>query len=122
MDHGSNILSLLSLSQITNYQLLHNNMIPEESIEYVANLARMGISEDEKKKYFKQISELFKYFEELKMIDLRNVEPTSQITGLQNVTREDEVHLIHSEEKVLDEAPEVEGEQVRVPGVMRGKK
>lgn len=85
-------------------------------------MARLGISEEEKEKYAKQIGEVFKYFEELKSIDLSNIEPVSHITGLSNVSREDEVHLIYSAEKLLGQAPEVESGQIRVQGVMRGKK
>jgi len=97
-------------------------MINDDLVEIVADLARLGITKDEKKKYTKQISEIFKYFDELKMIDLSNIEPASQITGLKNVTRDDEVHLVFSENKVLGQAPEAEGEEIKVLGVMKGKK
>lgn len=97
-------------------------MIDENLVEIVADLAKLNISDEEKKKYTDQISEVFNYFEKLKELDLREIEPTGQITGLQNAARDDEVHLIYSTEKLLREAPEVEGEQVKIPGVMKGKK
>jgi aspartyl-tRNA(Asn)/glutamyl-tRNA(Gln) amidotransferase subunit C len=97
-------------------------MIDENLVEIVADLARLGISNEEKEKYTKQIAEIFKYFEELKMIDLSNIDPQTQIIGLKNSVRHDEVHLIFSENKTLAQAPEIEGEQIKVPGVMKGKK
>ncbi len=116
-----NLLSLII--QISIFQIRNSfNMINDKLVEIVANLARLGITKDEKKKYTKQISEIFKYFEELKLIDLSNIEPASQITGLKNVTRPDEVHLIFSDNKVLGQAPEAEGEEVKIAGVMKGKK
>lgn len=97
-------------------------MINKDLVEKVADLAKLHISDDEKGRYTKQLSDIFKYFDEVKSLDLEQVEETSHITGLENVMRDDEVHLIYSTKKLLDEAPEVEGEQIKVPGVMKGKK
>ncbi len=97
-------------------------MINKDLVEKVSELARLGITEEEKAKYTEQISDIFKYFEEIKGLDLTQIEQISQITGLKNVVRDDEVHLIYSIKKLMREAPEVEGEQVKVPGVMKGKK
>jgi len=97
-------------------------MINDELVQYVANLAKLGISEDEIKKFSNQIEDVFKYFDDVKALDLGEIEPTSQVTGLENVTRDDEVHLIYSVEKLMKQAPEVEVGQIKVPGVMKGKK
>jgi len=97
-------------------------MINKELVEKIADLAKLEITDDEKKRYTKQLSDIFRYFDEVKSLDLEQVEETSHITGLENVLRDDEVHLIYSTEKLLKEAPEMEGEQIKVPGVMKGKK
>ncbi|MFZ5365266.1 MAG: Asp-tRNA(Asn)/Glu-tRNA(Gln) amidotransferase subunit GatC [Patescibacteria group bacterium] len=97
-------------------------MINKALVEKVADLAKLEISEDDKKKYTKQLSDVFKYFDELRSLDLSEVPETSNITGLYNVSRPDEVHLIYSVEHLLADAPEIEAGQIKVPGVMRGKK
>lgn len=61
-----------------------------EEIRHVANLANLTLSEDEVKKFSGQLSEVLDYIEKLKEVETKNVEPTSQVTGLENVFREDE--------------------------------
>jgi aspartyl-tRNA(Asn)/glutamyl-tRNA(Gln) amidotransferase subunit C len=89
----------------------------EKHIEHLANLARLGISETEKKKYAEQMSAILEYFEQLKEVDTKGVEPMSHISNLSNVTRKDVVDTPFSQDKVLAEAPEIEKRQVKVPGV-----
>lgn len=71
------------------------------NVDHVAKLANLTISKDEKVKFEKQLSETLSYVEKLNAIDTKNVEPTSQVTGLQNVTREDEVKPSLSQEETL---------------------
>ena len=61
-----------------------------EEIRHVANLANLTLSEDEVKKFGGQLSEVLDYIEKLKEVETKNVEPTSQVTGLENIFREDE--------------------------------
>lgn len=61
-----------------------------EEIRHVANLANLTLSEDEVRKFSGQLSEVLDYIEKLKEVETKNVEPTSQITGLINLFREDE--------------------------------
>ena len=56
----------------------------------VAKLANLPLTDDEKKKFEKQLSETLDYIKQLEEIDTSGIEPTSQVTGLENVTREDE--------------------------------
>ena len=49
----------------------------------------------------KQLSEILNYFEKLKEVDTKNVETTSQVTGLENVTREDKAINSLTQEEAL---------------------
>ena len=51
-------------------------------------------------------------------LDTDGVEPTFQLTGLQNVWREDEVKQNLTREQLLALAPESEDNQVKVPKVL----
>lgn len=96
-------------------------VISQDHIEHLAKLARLGITEAEKKKYAKQISSILDYFEQLKEIDTKNVAPMAHVFGLKNVTQEDKVKQYFSQEKVLAEAPEIEKKQIKVKKVLSHK-
>lgn len=59
------------------------------SVKHVAHLARLPLTEKEIKLYSKQLSEVVTYIDQLNEVDTDNIEPTSQTTGLTNVTRID---------------------------------
>lgn len=58
-------------------------------VKKVAKLANLNLSPEEESKFEKQLSDILTYFEKLKEIDTKNVEQTAQVTGLENVKRED---------------------------------
>lgn len=58
-------------------------------VRHVAKLANLPLSSDEEEKYSKQLSEILEYVEKLNQVDTSNVEPAYNVTGLENVTRED---------------------------------
>lgn len=91
--------------------------ITKEQIEHLANLARLAVTEDEKKKYAEQISSILEYFEQLKAVDTTGVEPLCQVFESENVVRADDPHVAFSRDKVLATAPEVENGQVKVKAV-----
>ncbi|MEK7518093.1 MAG: Asp-tRNA(Asn)/Glu-tRNA(Gln) amidotransferase subunit GatC [Patescibacteria group bacterium] len=71
------------------------------NITHVAKLANLTLSKEEQEKFESQLSSVLDYVNKLKEIDTKNVEPTSQVTGLENVTREDEVKPSLSQEEAL---------------------
>lgn len=74
------------------------------NVAHVAKLANIPLSDKEKEKFEEQLSSILDYVEKLNEIDTKNVEPTSQVTGLENVTREEEVTPSLSQEEVLKNA------------------
>lgn len=58
-------------------------------IKHIAKLASLPLLPTEINKLEKQLEETLDYVKELSEIDTNNVEPTSQVTGLENVLRED---------------------------------
>lgn len=70
-------------------------------VTHVAKLANLPLKLEEKEKFEKQLSEILSYIEKLKKVDTENVEITSQVTGLENVTREDEAAPSLSQEEAL---------------------
>jgi len=58
-------------------------------VKHVAKLAKITLTEKEVTKFQNQLSHIMNYIEELDDVDTASVDPTSQTTGLENVTRED---------------------------------
>jgi aspartyl-tRNA(Asn)/glutamyl-tRNA(Gln) amidotransferase subunit C len=58
-------------------------------INHIAKLARLGLTDTEKKKYEGQLGQILDYIEQLKEVDTEGVEPTSHATGVKNVSRKD---------------------------------
>jgi aspartyl-tRNA(Asn)/glutamyl-tRNA(Gln) amidotransferase subunit C len=71
------------------------------NVSHVAKLANLQITKDEEQKLESQLSEVLDYIEMLNEVDTENVEPTSQVTGLENVTREDVASDSLSQEQAL---------------------
>ncbi len=70
-------------------------------VKKVAELANITLSEDEIKKFEEQLLSILEYIEQLKKINTSNILPTSQTTGLENVTREDVISPSLSQDEVL---------------------
>ena len=59
-------------------------------IDYVANLARIELSSQEKEKFQGQLGDVLKYFEKLQEVDVEGVEPTAHAFPRFNVWDEDQ--------------------------------
>lgn len=59
------------------------------NISHIAKLANLILAPNEKIKLEKQLEETIDYVTKLNQIDTKNTQPTNQVTGLENVTRED---------------------------------
>lgn len=65
-------------------------MISKEDIDHLAVLARIDLSETEKKRFFKDLEEVLGYVEKLREVETEHVEPLANAVGSYNVMREDE--------------------------------
>ncbi len=93
--------------------------ITVEEVEVLAKLARVGLTHEEKLSLAAQMSEILDYSKALDEVDVENVAPTSQVTGLTNVYREDRVEKSAlSREELLANAPETEGGAIKVKAVL----
>lgn len=63
---------------------------PELDVRYVANLARIDLSEEEITRFQSQLSRVLEYVEQLKQVDVSLVEPTAHANAVFNVFRADE--------------------------------
>jgi len=59
------------------------------NVRHIAKLANLELKEKELEDLEKQLSAIIGYIENLQAVDTQNVTETSQVTGLENITRED---------------------------------
>ena len=71
------------------------------NVKHVAKLANLPLSKNEEKKFKKQLSEIISYVEKLEEVNTKNLEITSQVTGLENIIREDEISQSITQEEAL---------------------
>lgn len=92
--------------------------VTKETIEYVANLARLNISEAEKGKLTLDMENIISYVDKLNELDTANVKPMEHVIPMQNVLREDVVTDSFNREELLKSAPSHENGCYRVPKVV----
>lgn len=92
--------------------------VTKKTIEHVANLARLNLSENETDMLTSQMQNIIHYVDKLSELDTDNVVPTAHVIPLCNVFREDTVQPSYDAEKILANAPSCEGNCFKVPGVV----
>ena len=65
--------------------------LTRDDVLKLARLARLTITDEEIEKYRKELSDILQYVEQLSQVDVSGLEPTTQVTGLKNVMRDDAV-------------------------------
>lgn len=87
-------------------------------IDYVAKLARIALSDEEKAKFSEQLGSVLEYIEKLEELDTEGVEPTAHPHPMENVWQEDVVNSELSVEAALQNAPKQRQNMVVVPKVV----
>jgi aspartyl-tRNA(Asn)/glutamyl-tRNA(Gln) amidotransferase subunit C len=94
--------------------------LTKQQIKHIASLARLELTNKELDLYGKQLSGILKYIDQLQDVDVTDVEPTAQVTGLSNVLREDKIKDWDESEReeALGEAPDRVGRFIKVKRVL----
>jgi len=95
--------------------------LDKEQIQHIANLARLDLNDSEIEKYGQQLSGILSFIDQLKEVDTDDTQPTAQVTGMENIFREDEVVDWNRKEVegALALAPELEGEMIKVKRIIQ---
>ncbi|NOZ21998.1 MAG: Asp-tRNA(Asn)/Glu-tRNA(Gln) amidotransferase subunit GatC [Planctomycetes bacterium] len=92
--------------------------ITREQVEYVANLSRIQMTEEEKEKFTQQLGDILTYIEKLNELDVENVPPISQASVSKNVFREDEPGQSLPQKQALANAPDQAKGFYKVPKII----
>lgn len=87
-------------------------------VEYVAKLARVSLSAEEKTLFQKQLEEIVDYVNDISRVDVDGVQPMAHSTAHRNVFRRDESRAGLDRETVLKNAPVHDGRQFIVPKIV----
>ena len=89
--------------------------IDGEMMEYIGILAKLDLTEEEKKKAAEDMEQMLDYVDKLNELDTEGVEPMTHIFPLHNVFREDVVTNGDCREDMLANAPGTKDGQYKVP-------
>ena len=92
--------------------------LSREQVLHIAELAKLGITDEETECFAEQLSSILDYFEMLNRLDTEAIPPTAQVIDMRNVTRPDVVEASMSPEQVLANAPRREGDQFQVQTIL----
>jgi aspartyl-tRNA(Asn)/glutamyl-tRNA(Gln) amidotransferase subunit C len=92
--------------------------IDRATVDYVANLARLALTDEERGRLTQQLGDILAYFATLQALDTDAVEPTSDVVALTNVVRDDVPGPSLPRDVVLAVAPDAEDGYVKVPPVI----
>ena len=94
-------------------------LIDEKITLKIASLAKLELTDQEIKEYSKDLTNILKWMEELKEVDVSNVQPVTSVTKNELYEREDIAYKNTVEqEKILLNAPEKVGDYFTVPKVI----
>ena len=92
--------------------------IKKDAIRYVADLARIGLSQQEEELFAEQLNHILAYMEQLDQLDTKDVEPMSHAVSMGNMLREDTPRSGLSNDDALENAPEKEEGFFKVPTII----
>lgn len=92
--------------------------ITMDTIEHIADLARLNLTEEEKSKLIFDMEKIISYMDKLNELDTSKVKPTDHVIVMRNVFREDVVKPSYPREKILENAPSKEDGFFKVPKVV----
>ncbi len=87
-------------------------------IDHVALLARLKLTEDEKRIFSRQVGDIIKYINKLNEIDTSDIEPTAHVLPMRNVFRGDKIRESLPREKAMQNAPDKADGYYRVPKII----
>ena len=92
--------------------------ISKEEVEYLAKLARVGLTDAEITKYQKDLADILGYVDKLNEVNTDNVEPMAQGFAAKNVVREDKLEKLEgTPAELLECAPTTEDGFIKTKSV-----
>ena len=105
---------------VQDFANMSANKITIDEVRHVAKLARLELDENELASLTRQLEPILGYVAKISQLNVDNVEPMAHALPLHNVLREDVIEPALPLDKVLQNAPEVDGAFFSVPKILGG--
>jgi len=92
--------------------------IKKDTIDYVAKLARIELTKQEKELFAKQLTDILSYMDKINTLKTDDVEPMSHAVSVENVFRKDKIRDSLENSKALQNAPDKKDNFFKVPKVI----
>lgn len=93
--------------------------ITTDDVQHLAQLSNLLLSDEEVSSLRDDLGKILEYIDQLAELDTTGVEPTYQVTGLENVWRNDVVQQgLVTREQLVSLAPDSAENQIKVPRVL----
>ncbi len=99
-------------------------LITKKLLDHLAHLSRIELTDDESKRFVKDLNAIFKYFKELDAVKVEGVEPMIGAVALKNIFRADticctdEAESVDEEGHIITAFPDVHDGHLKVPKIV----
>ena len=106
-------------------------MVSEQDVSYVADLAHLELTPEERTRMLKDLNSILAYVERLNQLDTNNVEPMAQVASRYGVSKDappgeafayamraDELRPCLPHDEAMENAPQTDGTFFKVPKVI----
>ncbi len=92
--------------------------VTRDDVAYMANLARLKVTEDEIDQFQSDMNKILGYMDLLNQVDTSDVAPLDHVIELPPVYRKDEARQPLDHDDALKNAPDADSDYFRVPRVI----
>lgn len=93
--------------------------LTNDDVLQLARLSKLKLTDEEIETFKRELDEILGYVEKLSEVDVTGLQPTTQVTGLTNVMRNDDIKDYGvSQEELLKNVPQKLGKHIKVRRVL----
>ena len=92
--------------------------LTQEEVKKIASLCRISLTDAEVHKLQKELTTILDYVSELQQVHTEGVEEISQVTGLSNVFRPDQVIPSEITDEIIKRFPESQGRLLKIKSIL----
>lgn len=93
-------------------------ILTAEEVKKIAALCRIDLTEAEVEKFRKELTVVLDYVAELSEVNTDDVEEISQVTGLENVSREDRAEFSEAREEIIANFPDRKDDFLKIKSIL----
>lgn len=95
-----------------------NGIVTENDVKHIAKLAKLTFEDEEIGRFVDELNSILDYINKLNELDTSNIEPTSHVLDISNVTRPDNPERKITQDEALKNAPEEGYGHFKVPRII----